>query len=81
MTSGKKISKVGVKRESGYLYFVDRNGDVSRAPMKKSGKKGGKQKVASAGVRKRPGYMYYIDRDGDVCEVMMSRSGAKKKAK
>ena len=79
--AGKKVSRVGVTRESGYLYFVDKAGDVSRAPMKKSGKKGGVQKVEKAGVRKRSGFMYYIDRDGDVCEVAMSRSGAKKKAK
>src|SRR3989344_1824982 len=79
--AGKKDSRVGVTRESGYLYFVDKAGDVSRAPMKKSGKKGGVQKVEKAGVRKRSGFMYYVDRDGDVCEVAMSRSGAKKKAK
>ena len=28
-----KVEKVGVKKESGYLYFVDKNGDVSRAKM------------------------------------------------
>ena len=29
----KKVAKVGVKKEKGYLYFVDRQGDVSRAKM------------------------------------------------
>ncbi len=28
-----KVKKVGVRKESGYLYFVDKNGDVSRAKM------------------------------------------------
>ncbi len=26
-----KVGKVGVKKEGGYLYFVDKQGDVSRA--------------------------------------------------
>ena len=81
MAEIRKVSKTGVKRETGYLYFVDRDGDVSRAPMKKSGKKGGKQKVARAAVKKRSGFMYFIDRAGDVCEVKMSRDGAKKKSR
>jgi hypothetical protein len=47
-----KVFKVGVKREDGYLYFIDKNGDVSRAQMARGGKKGGKpSKVAKAGVK------------------------------
>lgn len=30
-----KISKTGVKREKGFLYFIDKAGDVSRAVMAK----------------------------------------------
>lgn len=28
-----KVAKVGIKKEPGYLYFVDRQGDISRAKM------------------------------------------------
>ncbi len=28
-----KVAKVAAKKESGYLYFVDKNGDISRAKM------------------------------------------------
>jgi len=28
-----KVAKAGVRREQGYLYFVDKQGDVSRAKM------------------------------------------------
>ena len=28
-----KVTKVGVKKEAGYLYFVDKQGDISRAKM------------------------------------------------
>jgi len=28
-----KVADAGVSREKGYLYFIDKDGDVSRAPM------------------------------------------------
>jgi hypothetical protein len=34
-----KVAKVGVKKVAGYLYFVDRQGDVSRAKMARGGRK------------------------------------------
>lgn len=34
-----KVAKVGVKKQRGYLYFVDKAGDVSRAKMARGGKK------------------------------------------
>lgn len=32
-----KVCKVGIKRQKGYLYFVDKKGDVSCAKMKRGG--------------------------------------------
>ena len=37
-----KIVKVGLKKESGYLYFIDKDGDVSRAKMQHGAVKGKK---------------------------------------
>jgi len=37
-----KVAKAGVKKESGYLYFIDKDGDVSRAKMARGGAKGQK---------------------------------------
>lgn len=28
-----KVAKAGVKKESGFLYFVDKQGDISKAKM------------------------------------------------
>ena len=28
-----KVAKVGIKKERGYLYFIDKQGDISRAKM------------------------------------------------
>lgn len=69
-----KIAKVGVKKEKGYLYFVDKDGDVSRARMARGGAKGGKtEKVARAGIKKESGYLYFVDKDGDIGGAKMAR--------
>ncbi len=34
-----KIAKLGVKRAKGYLYYIDKQGDVSCAKMKRGGTK------------------------------------------
>ena len=67
-----KVAKVGVKKEPGYLYFIDKQGDVSRAKMARGGKKGGKpEKVAKAGVKKQAGYLYFLDKKGDISRAKM----------
>ena len=70
-----KIEKVGVKRQSGFLYFIDKQGDVSRTKMAR-GKKGGaskKEKIAKVGVKKEGGYLYFLDKQGDVSRAKMVR--------
>ena len=78
------VAKVGVKKVKGYLYFVDKKGNVARAAMSRAGRKKGKAKVevvAKAGVKKVPGFLYFIDGKGHVARAMMARGrkGAKKK--
>ena len=34
-----KIQKAGIKREKGYLYYLDKQGDVSAAKMARPGRK------------------------------------------
>ena len=36
-----KVAKVGIKKESGYLYFIDKDGDVSRCKMNRKGRTAG----------------------------------------
>ncbi|HBL17343.1 MAG: hypothetical protein A2X36_11720 [Elusimicrobia bacterium GWA2_69_24] len=70
----KKIHKIGLKREKGYLYYIDKQGDVSRAKMARGGKKGGKPtKVQKVGVKKEKGFLYFIDKQGDIsCAKMVN---------
>ncbi|MBI2558068.1 hypothetical protein HYW20_01990 [Candidatus Woesearchaeota archaeon] len=77
-----KVAKVGVRKQAGYLYFVDKHGNVARAKMSRGGRKKGKAKievVAKAGVKKKSGYLYFIDKSGDISCAKMSRGGRRKK--
>ena len=76
----KKVAKVGIKKQKGYLYFVDKHGDVSCAVMARGSQKGGKpKKVAKVGIKKQSGYLYFIDKKGDISCAKMVRGGKKKR--
>ena len=66
------VAKAGVKREDGYLYYIDKGGDVSRAKMARGGKKGGKpEKVLKLGIKKESGFLYFLDKKGNVSRAKM----------
>jgi hypothetical protein len=67
-----KVQKCGVKRDQGFLYYIDKQGDISRAKMARGGKKGGKtEKVQKVGLKKEKGFLYYLDKKGDVSRAKM----------
>ncbi len=77
-----KVAKAGVKKEKGYLYFVDKKGNVARAKMARGGRNKGKQRqevVAKTSVKREKGYLYFIDGKGDVSRAKMARGGRKAK--
>lgn len=77
-----KVVKLGIKREKGFLYYVDKQGDVSCAKMARGGKKGGSpKKVEKCGIKRKEGYLYFVDKQGDVSCAKMKRGGGKKKKK
>jgi len=54
-----KVKKIGIKKKDGYLYFIDRDGDISmvqmnqgRKPVKKKGKKAVKKKAVKKKAKK-----------------------------
>ena len=47
-----KVAKVGVKKESGWLYFVDKKGDISRAKMARGGRK--KKRAKKKPAKRKP---------------------------
>jgi hypothetical protein len=69
-----KVAKVGIKRKKGYLYYVDKKGNVVETKMARGKSKGGGGKViAKPGVKKQKGYLYFIDKAGDVSCAKMLR--------
>ncbi|MBU4493473.1 MAG: hypothetical protein KKA61_03830 [Nanoarchaeota archaeon] len=77
-----KVAKVGIKKKAGFLYFIDKAGNISRVEMARGGRKKGKKKkemVEKVGVKKVSGYLYFIDKAGDVSRAKMARGGHRKK--
>ncbi len=75
-----KVAKVGIKRKKGYLYYVDKKGNVVETKMARGKSKGGGGKViARPEVKKAKGYLYFIDKAGDVGRAKMLVGGKKKK--
>ena len=77
----KEVAKVGVKKEKGYLYFVDKKGNVARAKMARGKKRsGGKvEVVAKVGIKKQSGMLYFIDKKGNISCAVMARGGKKRR--
>ncbi len=78
------VANTGIKREKGWLYYLDKSGDISRAPMAQGGGKKPKgaraEKVKKVGVEKKPGYLYFIDKKGNVAMAQLVRRKSGKKA-
>ena len=74
------VAKTAIKRAKGWLYFLDKKGDVSRAKMARGGGKGpkGREKVVKVGIDREDGFLYFIDKNGNVAKVKMKRSVAKR---
>ena len=69
-----KVKSAGVTRAAGYLYYIDKEGDISRVPMARGRKgKGSPEKVKKVGVKREQGYLYFIDKEGDVSRAVMAR--------
>lgn len=77
----KVVAKTGVTKEPGYLYFVDKKGDVARTKMARRGHKTDKKQetVAEAGITREPGMLYFVDGDGNIACTKMARGRKKKR--
>jgi len=78
---GKVVCKCGIKRQKGYLYYVDKKGNAARVNMKRAGKPYKKkvEVVHKCGIKRESGYLYYIDKKGNVAEAKMARGRKKKR--
>jgi len=71
-----KVAELGIVKEKGFLYFLDKEGDVSRAKMVRKGNTqpvDPPEKIKTAGVTREKGFLYFIDKEGDVARAPMKR--------
>jgi len=47
------LAKASIKKEKGYLYFIDKQGDIARAKMARGGHKKGKTKTKAKTMKKK----------------------------
>ncbi|RME54830.1 hypothetical protein D6777_02555 [Candidatus Woesearchaeota archaeon] len=80
---GKVVCKCGIKREPGYLYFLNKDGNCARVQMARRGQKTSKrqQVMHKCGIEREEGYLYYVDKEGNVCKAKMAKPGSRKRKK
>lgn len=68
-----------MKREKGYLYFIDKKGNMSRAKMARGGgkkKSKPKQEVChKCGLKRESGWLYYVDKQMNAARAKMAKPG------
>ncbi len=70
-----KIKTVGLVREPGFLYYLNRDG-ICRVQMKVHGSS---ELMIPAKIQRDSGFMYFIDKDGDISRVVRKVGGTKKR--
>ena len=70
------VAETSVKKESGYLYYLGKDGAVWRTRMARGTEKGGGgEKIATAGVTRESGWLYYVNKEGNVARTLLKRGG------
>ena len=75
------VCKCGIKRQSGFLYFVNKDGNCARVAMARAGKKSSKKQevLHRCGIKRKSGYLYFIDKKGNAAMAKMARGGKRKR--
>lgn len=73
--ANKVVCNCGLKRESGFLYYVDKNGNAARTNMKRPGQPYRKKAevMHKCGIKRKSGFLYFVDKKGNVSEAPMAR--------
>ena len=76
-TATELVCNTAIKRETGFLYYLNSEGDLVRSPMAVGQNKPDKSKIevmAKLGVKKEKGYLYYLAGDGNMYRTRMFRA-------
>ena len=75
------VTKTGISRDKGYLYFL-RGSDIYKVPMKRAGGPpvaGKEEKVYTGNFKREDGYLYFITKEGNVARAKRAVGGQKRK--
>ena len=74
-TMAEVVAETKVSKQTGFLYYLGKDGNVWRTKMARGGKKtgGGPEMIAHADVTRAEGFLYYIDKGGNVARSPMAR--------
>jgi hypothetical protein len=75
------LHKCGIKRQPGYLYFINKQGNAARVQMARKGKKTStkQETLCKCGIKRQKGYLYFVNKQGNAARAKMARGGRKKK--
>jgi len=72
------VQKTNLKRKTGWMYFLDKAGDICRGKMGaliqvNPAKYAQPEKVIRLGIKREKGYLYFIAKDGYVYRTKMNK--------
>lgn len=71
---GKLVKKTRLGYESGYIYFINDDGNVCRVPESNNpGKRIKTQILSKTKIKKELGYVYYLDDIGDIRRTSLEK--------
>jgi hypothetical protein len=73
-----KVVVLGIKKQPNWLYFLDKDGNISRTSATRLKKKSliAPQKteiVAELNIKRDNTFLYYVDKDGDLSKTKLVR--------
>ena len=71
------VATCNIQKEQGYLYFVNREGNVIKTKMRAHQTGETQVIVAHTRIVREPNYLYYVGQDGNVYRSQMHRGGTK----
>ena len=79
----KVVCECNIKREPGFLYFVDKEGNASRVQMARKGLRTSKKQevILKCGIKRKKGFLYFVDKKGNVAEAEMAHGSKHKRKK
>lgn len=78
-SKGELVRRTNIKKEKGYIYFLDDEGDLMRTKLiAPPGKKMKFVVVKKLGIKKKSGYVYFLDTEGSIRKISLEKNKLRK---